>query len=86
MVREREKKLLDYLYKVGQQVKDYMRASGYVDFDTNSVSIDVMTDPESSRYDKVTVWYFTGNNDEKLRGVKKEFMYADQEPVTKEVQ
>ena len=85
MVQEREQKLLDYLYDVGQQVKDYMRANGYYDFHHNSVSIDVMTDPESSRYDKVTVWYFTGNNGEKLRGVKKEFMYADQEPVTKEV-
>lgn len=86
MVREREQQLLDYLYEVGQQVKDYMRDNGYYEFDANSVSIDVRTDSESSRYDKVTVWYFTRNNGEERRGVKKEFMYYGQKPEYKEVQ
>ena len=86
MVQEREQKLLDYLYDVGQQVKDYMRDNGYYDFYHNSVSIDVLTDPDDARYDKVTAWYFTANKGEKLRSVKKEFIFCDQEPVTKEVQ
>lgn len=85
MVQEREQKLLDYLYEVGQQVKDYMRDNGYYDFYYNSVSIDVITDPDDAMYDKVTAWYWTENKGEKLRGVKKEFMLCGQEPVTKEV-
>lgn len=85
MVQEREQKLLDYLYEVGQQVKDYMRDNGYYDFYHNSVSIDVITDPDDAMYDKVTAWYWTANKGEELRGVKKEFMLCGQEPVTKEV-
>lgn len=85
MVQEREQQLLDYLYEVGQQVKDYMRDNGYYDFYHNVVSIDVSTDLDDTRFDKVTAWYWTANKGEKLRGVKKEFIFCDQKPVTKEV-
>ena len=85
MVQEREQKLLDYLYEVGQQVKDYMKDNGYYGFYHNSVSIDVLTDPDDARYDKVTAWYWTANKGEKLRGVKKEDLYCDQKPVIREV-
>lgn len=85
MVQEREQKLLDYLYEVGQQIKDYMRDNGYYDFYHNTVSIDVSTDQDDTRYDKVTAWYFTANRGEELRGVKKENLYCDREPVIREV-
>ena len=85
MVQEREQQLLDYLYEVGQQVRDYMRKNGYYDFYHNSVSIDVITDPDDSMYDKVTAWYWTANKGEELRGVKKEDMYCEQKPVIREV-
>jgi len=85
MVQEREQQLLDYLYEVGQQVKDYMRDNGYYDFYFNSVSIDVITDPDDAMYDKVTAWYWTANKGEELRGVKKEDMYCEQKPVISEV-
>jgi len=85
MVQEREQKLLDYLYGVGQQVSDYMRDNGYNDFRHNSVSIDVSTDPDDTRYDKVAVWYFTANKGEKLRSVKKVFSLVSQKPDYKEV-
>lgn len=85
MVQEREQKLLDYLYDVGQQVKDYMRDNGYYDFYHNAVTIDVSTDPDDTKYDKVTAWYWTANKGEKLRGVKKEFNLDSQKPDYKEV-
>lgn len=86
MVQEREQKLLDYLYEVGQQVRGYMRSNGYNNFQHNSVSIDVMIDLDDPRYDKVTSWYFTANKGEELRGVKKELMIYDQKPVIREVE
>ena len=85
MVQEREQKLLDYLYDVGQQVKDYMRENGYNEFSHNYVSIDVSIDKDVAMFDKVTAWYFMSNKGEEQRGVKKEFMLCGQEPVTKEV-
>lgn len=85
MVQEREQQLLDYLYEVGQQVKDYMRDNGYNEFCHNSVSIDVMIDHDDPVYDKVIAWYWTANKGEELRGVKKEDMYCEQKPVIREV-
>lgn len=85
MVQEREQQLLDYLYEVGQQVKDYMRDNGYNEFFHNYVSIDVSIDKDAAVFDKVTAWYFMSNKGEKQRGVKKEFMLYDQEPVIREV-
>lgn len=85
MVQEREQKLLDYLYEVGQQVRDYMRDNGYNEFFHNYVSIDVNIDKDDAVFDKVTAWYFMSNKGEESRGVKKEFMICGQEPVTKEV-
>lgn len=85
MVQKREQKLLDYLYEVGQQVKDYMRDNGYYGIYHNTASIDVSIDSDDTRYDKVTAWYFTANKGEELRGVKKEDMYCEQKPVIREV-
>ena len=85
MVQEREKKLLDYLYEVGQQIRDYMRDNGYNEFSHNYVSIDVSIDKDATVFDKVTAWYFMSNKAEEQRGVKKEFMLRDQKPVIREV-
>ena len=84
-MNEEEKKLLDYLYTVGQQVQDYMRRNGYMKYDTNHASIDILVDKDDKMFDSVKAWYFTANKGEPIKAVRREFDIVNQESVYKEV-
>lgn len=74
MVQEREQKLLDYLYTVGQQVQDYMRRNGYNDKSTYYLSdITVTISPSGEKYDGVSVHVSTRSNRDDWRTVRKEY-------------
>lgn len=67
-----EKELLDYLYTVGQNVRDYMRLNGYgTDNIRRVVSIDVTiwTDEE---FDRISAYSSEHDDNGLLRMVRKE--------------
>lgn len=74
MVQEREQKLLDYLYTVGQQVQDYMRRNGYNEKGTFYIGdITVTISPSGEKYDGVSAHVSTLSNGEDWRTVRMEF-------------
>lgn len=74
MVQEREQKLLDYLYTVGQQVQDYMRRNGYNEKGTFYIGdITVTISPSGEEHDSVSAYVSTTSNREDWRTVRREF-------------
>ena len=67
-----EKELLDYLYTVGQNVRDYMRLNGYgTDNIRRVVSIDV-TIWTDEKYDRISAYSSEHDDNRLLRMVRKE--------------
>lgn len=67
-----EKELLDYLYTVGQNVRDYMRLNGYgTDNIRRVVSIDV-TIWTDEKYDRISAYSSEHDDNGLLRMVRKE--------------
>lgn len=67
-----EKELLDYLYTVGQNVRDYMRLNGYgTDNIRRIVSIDV-TIWTDEKYDRISAYSSEHDDNGLLRMVRKE--------------
>lgn len=67
-----EKELLDYLYTVGQNVRDYMRLNGYgTDNIRRVVSIDVSISTDEE-YDRISAYTSEHDDNGLLRMVKKE--------------
>lgn len=67
-----EKELLDYLYTVGQNVRDFMRLNGYgTDNIRRVVSIDV-TIWTDEKYDRISAYSSEHDDNGLLRMVRKE--------------
>lgn len=67
-----EKELLDYLYTVGQNVRDFMRLHGYgTDNIRRVVSIDVSLSTDEE-YDRISAYSSEHGDNGLLRMVKKE--------------
>lgn len=67
-----EKELLDYLYTVGQNVRDYMRLSGYgTDNIRRVVSIDVSISTDE-KFDRISAYSSEHDDNGLLRMVRKE--------------
>lgn len=67
----KEKELLDYLYTVGQNIKDYMRRNNYSFPDSYRViSIDVTLSP-NEKYDHISAMASKGGPDKTESMVKK---------------
>ena len=67
-----EKELLDYLYTVGQNVRDYLRMNGYrIENARRIVNIDVSLSTEE-KYDRISAYSSEHDDNGWLRMVRKE--------------
>lgn len=67
-----EKELLDYLYTVGQNVRDFMRLNGYGTDNIRRVVIIDVTISTDEKYDGISAYSSEHDDNGLLRMVKKE--------------
>ena len=71
-MEKEEKELLDYLYTVGQNVRDYLRMNGYrIENARRIVSIDVSLSTDE-KYDRISAYASENDDNGLLRMVRKE--------------
>ena len=76
-MKKEEKELLDYLYTMGQNVRDYLRMNGYrIENARRIVSIDVSLSTEE-KYDRISTYASENDDNGLLRMVRKEDNLVD---------